>query len=343
MFKQQILKEKGKIMVIKTDILENFCNQAKIALSDYYKEDYDINIQNIRKTNGIILKGLTISKKDQNIVPTIYLNDYYESFKNGKSFADIISNIICVYEDNKMTDELDVEFFHEYEKVRKKLCYKIVNYEMNRELLEDVPHFKFLDLAVVCYCIIINDFIGSGSILIHYNHIRTWGISEKILFEDAKSNMPRLFPMEMKNMTDVIQELFLTDKEENPTSDTHVESIIPDSTQRVTTQLEELKDSSLQMYVLTNKSKLNGASSMLYENVLEDIATLFERDIYILPSSIHEVILIPKNDDIEETYLSRMVNDVNETQLKTEEILSNHAYLYKKDSKQILSLPLIPE
>ncbi len=328
-------------MIIKTDLFEDFCDKVINALSDYYKEDCEIRIQNVRKTNGIMLKGLTISRKNQNIIPTVYLDNYYEAFVHGKSFTDIISNIISIYEDNSVINDFDFNFFQDYERVKNKICYKLINYEMNRELLDDVPYLKFLDLAIVCHCIIINDFMGSGSVLIHRNHVSEWGIEDERLFQDAKNNMSRMFPVEMKNITDIIRDMFISDKND-ALYKTNIESH-NDIAQCFSNQLEEMKKSSIQMYVLTNKSKMNGASCILYENVMEEIALLFEKDIYILPSSIHEVILIPQNDDVDEVCLSRMVNEVNQTQLKTEEILSNHAYLYKKDLKQILSLPLIPE
>ena len=313
----------------KTGNLDDFCVKVKKALISYFKDSYNINIQSVQKTNGVVLQGVTISKMEQNIAPTIYMDEYYEFYQNGRTFSDIMKEIIKVYEDNELNGNFDVNFFCDYEKVKGKLCYKLINYELNQELLKEVPYIRFLDLAVVCFCMILNDTIGSGSILIHNNHLKIWKVSKDTLFEDAKKNMPKIFPMEMKNMTEVIEELFLQGKREES-----MESPI---------QLGELQQSSLQMFVLTNKSKLNGASAILYDHVVEDIATLFGKNLYILPSSIHEVILIPQNSEIEETHLSRMVNEVNETQLRADEILSNHAYLYTRANNQITSLPLIPE
>ena len=90
----------------------------------------------------------------------------------------------------------------------------------------------------------------------------------------------------------------------------------------------------IRMYILTNEFRTNGATTLLYEGILEEIAGMFDSDIILLPSSIHEVILVPAASGDE--YLkqlddfSAMVKEVNETELADEEILSDHAYYYIK-------------
>ena len=89
------------------------------------------------------------------------------------------------------------------------------------------------------------------------------------------------------------------------------------------------------MYVLTNQNKLNGASCILYEHLLELFADRLGADLYILPSSVHEVILIPATSDTSFAELSRMVKEVNETQVSPEEILSDHVYYFSRNSRSI--------
>ena len=330
-------------MINKEKEFQEFCKKTEKALSDYYGEEYQINIQKVRKTNNIILTGITITQKEKNIAPTIYLEPYFEIYSSGMTFGEIIKRVIKVYEDNKWNHDIDVDFFNDYESVKKKVCYKLINYELNEELLKEVPYIRYLDLAIVFYCIIVNDYIGNGSILIHNNHMKLWKVDTDILLQDAHNNMPRIYPPELKSMTDVMKEMFRQEKEDNCEYECQSKQDISFSSSVVCTQIEQMEESSLQMYVLTNKSRLHGAAVILYENILSDMAMFFENDLYILPSSVHEVIIVPKYEDVDEAYLSQMVNEVNETQLRTEEVLANHAYLYLQEEKQIIALPLIPE
>ena len=89
------------------------------------------------------------------------------------------------------------------------------------------------------------------------------------------------------------------------------------------------------MYVLSNKSKLNGSGCLFYHNLLHNLCEKLECDLYILPSSIHEVILIPAYDHDSYDELTSMVKEVNSTQLSKEEILSDHVYFYSRETGQI--------
>ena len=133
---------------------------------------------------------------------------------------------------------------------------------------------------------------------------------------DAMENTPRLYPSEFMNMTALLRDLY-----EDPTG---------------------LLDVAFPMHVLTNKERINGAACILYEGKQEEIATLLNDDYYVLPSSVHEVIIMPKSKGTDENYLSQMVNEINHEQLAQEEILSNHVYLYARDKKELVALPLVP-
>ena len=89
------------------------------------------------------------------------------------------------------------------------------------------------------------------------------------------------------------------------------------------------------MYVLSNKSKLNGSGCILYQNLLRSLGKKLESDFYILPSSVHEVLLIPADDQDSYEELTAMVQEVNATQLANEEILSDHVYYYSREAEKL--------
>ena len=113
-----------------------------------------VSIHDVTKNNGVVLTGLTFSKKDVNISPTIYLEDFYKEYQEGKSMEGILEEIKEIYYGSRMENSINMDFFTDYEKAKKNIVYKLINYEKNKELLKEIPHKKFLDLAIVFYYLV---------------------------------------------------------------------------------------------------------------------------------------------------------------------------------------------
>lgn len=266
-------------------------------------------IQDITKNNNLHLDGLTVLSADSNISPTVYLNYYYKQYENGRSLADICRELSDTYRKNRTNASIDVSFFTDYDKVKSHIILKLIHYERNRQLLTDVPHFRFLDLAIVFQCLLPTDTFGAATILIRRQHLAFWHITKDDLYTLAEKNTPRLMPYDLRNMTDVLREL-MQDAAPLP----------PDA----------FTDSS-PMYMLSNHLRLNGSSCILYRNLLQNFADLIQSDFYILPSSIHEVLLIPTSSGSRSLELSDMVREVNDAQLAAEDILSDHVYYFSRE------------
>ena len=299
-----------------TTSYEKFCINMQNALKKKSGEGCTVHLQTVRKINGVILRGITITGESGNIMPTIYLDKFFRMYEDGRNFEEVVTLFLKEYEKAGVEGDFDIQFFSEYEKVRSRLGFKLLHYEMNRELLEQIPHRKYLDLAIVCYCDIKDKRIGHGSILIRKEHMEMWEIDDNLLIRDAMKNMPDLYPVDFMNMSVLLKKLY-----------------------RDQTNLLNME---LPMFVLTNTERINGAASLLYEGQLDKIAKILGQDFYVLPSSIHEVIIVPKCKGKDEEDLSRMVDEINHEQLAIEEILSNHAYRYDSQKKELIALPLVP-
>lgn len=142
-----------------------------------------------------------------------------------------------------------------------------------------------------------------------------WGIDVNELFDIASFNTPKLLESDIKNLSEI------------------VENIMKNKGADVTFPIE-YKDES-PMYVLTNKLKLYGACCILYKHLLEEFASSVKTDLYIIPSSIHEVLLVPKREEYDKEYLSELVREVNTTELSPEEVLSDHIYYYSRKDDAI--------
>lgn len=322
---------------------EQFIEKVKNAVTDFMGGEVTVEKREVLKNNGVLLKGLLIKEGENNCIPNIYLNEYYEQFLQGKPIHDIVYEITLVYEKYKVQCHVDMDFFTKYENVRTRILYKIINLSENDEMLADIPHIPFLDLAIVFYCNFYREEFGDGSIMIHNDHLKKWNITMEELLLDAKKNTPRLLQSEIISMEEVIGEMLRGNMKQE------IEKCIEEQIDRdimiTDDMMEPIIDEMLReiavetggpsMYIMSNKTRTFGAATLLYDKVLSDFAKKLKADLYILPSSVHEMILIPVTDDHEPERLKAMVKEVNETQVDAEEVLSNSVYCFERKTGEI--------
>lgn len=296
-----------------------FLNYIEESVKKITEDTAYISIHNVIKNNALELDGLVILERDQNVSPTIYLNDYYTEYLDGRELDSIIEEIYNLYQENRGKFDFPLDYFKDFNRIKSRIAYKLINYERNQKLLSMVPHRKILDLAIVYYCVIDSEQLGCATALIYNNHMKLWDTSEEELFRLADENTPNLFRPVLRNMEEILQEMLLNEK------------MAEEDTNEILDDMQS-RNTEVPMYVLTNESKLNGAVCLFYTNVLKEFCNNMNRDIYILPSSIHEVILIPSIRHNEVNRLESMVREVNETQVENEEILSDNVYIYDRST-----------
>ncbi len=262
-----------------------------------------VEIQKIKKNNGLELDGLTIIEGKVNISPTIYLNYYYDKFLQC-GLNVVLKEILDTYEKNKPKTSIDISFFTDTEKVRSIIKMKIVNYERNIALLEKVPHIKYLDLAIIFYAEIENTEDGLATILIHNHHMKYWNFTTEEIFKMAEENMAEDFKIVpiMDIVNRVMEKEFIEVLEQKKT---------------------------VEIGVVTNHRNINGAVAMVNSKMLQEYMKRHHAErLIIIPSSIHEVLLIPCDTETSVASFKEMVREVNATQLLPEEVLSDNAYIY---------------
>lgn len=177
----------------------NFTTLVRDEVDRRTGDNYKVRLNDVRKNNGIVLRGLTVMQDDSNISPTIYLNNYYEEYAKGRAtLVNVVNDVMDTYYRNKVNQSVDMRYFLNYESVRRCVVYKLVNTEKNRELLEDVPHIEFLDLSIVFQCMIAQEDLGKASILIHNVHMKLWDVSVENLYQAAKETHSVFRDMRLK-------------------------------------------------------------------------------------------------------------------------------------------------
>ena len=293
---------------------KEFVEYIKMNAGYIAGEGGNITINHVIKNNGCEMDGLVIMEKGKDIAPTIYLDSFYELYTNGENIKNIIRKIEVIYEQNKNNVTFDVNILKHFDTIKDKIVYKVVNYRSNEKLLEQVPHKRILDLAVVFYCLLDNEYGRSATALIYNNNLKNWNVTIDDVYKAALKNTPDLLHSKISSMAALFEKCGVNvDGEEVDLKD-----YVPSD-----------------MYVLTNESKLNGAACILYENVLYDFAQKLGADLYILPSSVHEVILLPKLSMFEKDELVNMVKEGNTEGVAADEVLSDHVYEYNRTERLI--------
>lgn len=319
---------------------DEFVCCVRDGMAEILGNNVNVKIHKVLKNNDIELDALTILNQSSNVSPTIYLNSYYEELQDGMEIGEIINEIYQLYEEHSNKLHFDVDIFKDFEKIRGRIAYKLINTKSNMKLLTDIPSVPFLDLSIVFYCLLDNDYLGSATALIHNIHKDMWNISTEELYGIAKQNTPKILQYELKNMNELIREILVDDLQKTiyERDDRYDENCNMPGPEEVADGL--LKDISsareqISMYVLTNKQRTNGAACILYENVMEEFAWSVGEDLFVLPSSVHEVILVPAVRGINEEELTQMVREVNSEELDEIDILSDHVYFYSKVRNEI--------
>lgn len=288
-----------------------FLENVRKEVESRYDSSVSVTLNHVMKNNGTELDGITIMEKDKNIAPTIYINSFYDRYREGVSLKAVVSEIIRIYNQNKNSININADYFENYENVRKTIVYKLVNYQKNKKLLEDVPYKRVLDLAVVFYCLIEQRKGVSATALIHNEHLRIWNVTEDEIYNDALKNTPVLLAGSIVPMSKILSEIAGTAPADND------EKVCEYTGEDI-------------LYVLTNSSRVNGAACILYDNLLKKFANDVHSDLYILPSSVHEVIIVPKKNAFDKSELADMVREVNEQGVSQDEILSDNVYEYNR-------------
>lgn len=307
---------------------EEFFEKVVNSMKERFGDEYDVMLKEIVKNNHVMLNGLVIVNKSRNVSPTIYIDIFWDAYRTGISYDRIIDRIEQIYRRDTPQDSIDMDFFTDFESVRDRICYEIINAKENEELLEDIPHVPFLDLAICFYYAYSNAELGEGTILIHNPHVEMWGIAAEQLMDIAKENTPRIFPWECVSMENIMSEF--DDDEAFQLSGAD------ENSGEGGNNIKEEMDAFLEntpMHVLSNSKKMHGSVCLLYPGVIEELAEKYGESLYILPSSIHEVILLADRGKDRVDDLKEMIHVINETQVEPEDILSDSLYYFDRIEK----------
>lgn len=297
---------------------EVFKDVVKEKFMEYMPEKYhgmEINTQEVNKVN-VTLDGLTLFVGERGVSPTIYINHMYEKYLETEDLQGTLQHA-AIQMDKAMEncpelDEID------FSTTKDNIVFQLINTEQNKEMLENMPNRPFQDLSIIYRWVVCDDEKGVQSTIIKNNLAEHLGMDEEQLFKAAVENTRRILKPSVKRMDDVIKDIFIKD------------GMPPEIADLLKQEIPEQE----MLWVISNEKGINGAITMLYEDVLQEVAKQLDSDLYILPASVHETIAVSA-DNYDPYELAQMVEEINMNEVSLDERLSNQVYHYDKDLRKL--------
>lgn len=301
---------------------EMFKEVVTEKFKDYLPQEYrkmSVQVCQVKKVNTT-LDGINLFDREgkSGISPTLYINEMYEHYKDTNDLQEVLQAAAgtmagLMKEAPDMLPKIDMKT------AKHNVVFQLVNTEQNQSMLAEIPHREFQDLSVIYRWMLESGEEGIGSVLVNDQIAEQMGMTEEQLFKAAAQNTRNLMPPVVKEMREVLCEMFIKDGMPAEMAKAMIREVPPDES----------------MYVITNKQNVNGAASMLYEEELHRLAESLGDDLYILPSSIHEVLAVPVSTSGSPEEMAEAVSEINMSQVRLEERLSNQVYHYDKDLRKL--------
>lgn len=307
---------------------DDFKNEIIKSVNDFLEHNYpDVKLvcgKNY-KTN-VELDSMTVVIPDKNISPVIYVNYLYDDYCNGGILADTVNKALDNVKDmieEKSLPDIDmsiIEHINDFEAVRDKIIFQLINTEENSKMLKNVPHRDFNDLSVVYRIVIDVNVNETASILINDKILKNYDINEAELYDVAYNNTQQKSPIEISSLVDIFKRM--PEFENTPDIKDICDLEIP---------------AEHQMWIISNSRREYGAAAIIYQDKLRELSEKLDSNLYILPSSVHECIAVSdKFFDVNE--LKQMVQEVNISEVSESERLSNNVYKYDRSLNKVLQV-----
>lgn len=293
--------------------LKTFMGQVSERIQKRLGKEYQVTVVANLKNNSTRVNGIVLTQRGNRVSPTIYIDDLFTQYKEADMDMDEIEQEIMSRYERSMETVDDI--FHldmEKEECEDKIIFRLVSREWNQQWLAEMPYIPFLDMAITFHLVVGISESYMQTIRITKELQKMWGISVEMLLKLAKKNTERLLPPKICGLTEMIEKYLAPEEKRFPVAE------------------------QMNLMVVTNEIGVNGASAILYEGMMEKLAENFASNLYVVPSSIHEVIILPEKDqDTYEMFLS-MLREINANFVSEDEILSNQVYLYVRKEKKFI-------
>lgn len=263
-----------------------------------------VDVRSVEKLQEGSYTGITISPAGGNVGMNLNANQLFDQMQDGQSYEGVLAVAVSTAE-RGLHDMLavDVSELMNYEAAKKYLCFDVVGSDRNADMLEKVPHTDKENISMVYRLQLDSTENGAATVLITNAMMEQFGVTKEQLHADAMENAQEIRPADFRTMAAVMAEMMG----------------MPE---------EMMADMAPPMYVATNQDKVQGAAVMFYPDFMDQAAKELGGDIFILPSSVHEVLILPDDGNMNAQELKEMVTSINASEVSPEDRLTDSVYHY---------------
>lgn len=280
-----------------------------LSLSETYLDENllkkgKLKLHHQRKNNDVTLCGLMLEREDKGPSPVLYLEEFFDEYKEGAEINNLMKKIASVYlkawDESPQKDQFNFDF----EKIRDNIIFKVVNASKNRKSLECLEHRNLGNDLAMIFAIR----LGEDSVVnISKNLVNELNYDKEEIYSSAMKNTPKIFPAYFRGMLDYMGEKEFFGE-------------------------GEIEGESESLYILTNIEKIYGAGVVFYPEILNMVSKKLGGDFYAIPSSVHEWLVFSEDVNNCQRDYHQMITEINENMVHRTEVLSD--YLFKYDSNR---------
>lgn len=302
-------------------MMNTFLQQMVEMLKGRIEAGWVVCAEKIEKGDDVLCDALLFFKEGSQQVLPVWMESYYQSYLGGISMEQIVESIMVLYKKAVMLSDVDLchwkDNLNDYEKAGEHLFIKLVNLEMSRAYLEDKVYVPMMDLAAVFCYEIVNKNSLFGITALPFEIFQQWKVTKKQMLEETLDRMKQKYPVRVFTLNSSTERLEAKD------------SFGKYMNQPESEQIPE-------MCVVSNQSGINGAGVILYKGILKSLTEMFQvNGVFVLPVSIHEVIVLPYEEGVNTKSLKEMLAKINMDNSVENEFLSDNVYLYKGDTDSL--------
>ena len=310
---------------------EQFKEEVKNHILEHLPEKYqsgEVIINDFDK-NRVSLSAVMVKTEDSNVSPNVYLENFYNSFKEGEPLDKVLDKIGDVIKQHSINMKMELQEIIDFDRAKDYIFPRLIGVEKNEAILEKRPHTIVAEDLAETYAVkLTTSRFGEASTPITNELLDRYGISKDELHDIAHANLDRQ-EMTLKTMNEIMKEMMMP-KLLEMTGGNHEEA------EKFFNTMSPCSEN-MESYVVTNMEKCNGSNMILSNKAMDEAAEKLGGDFFVLPSSIHECILIPVDkSEMSRSELQEMVQEVNNTQVSEQDRLSDSVYAYDSKAHELM-------
>ena len=284
-------------------------------LNKFTSPGVSVRIQLIRKNNAVDKIGLVLhdeNEPNEMVSPIVYPDQLYEAYQSGtpmEELTELAWKVLHV----PLPPEIGFKILEDKDYILGHAVLRLVGKQMNEERLKDAFFREFLDFAITIGILVRDGRDSYGMVMLTREAFESLEMNEAELLQKAADNSAAFFGDQLLDMNRMLH---------MPGENAEIDP-------------EHLKKKDHAQYILTNRKHYYGAGAMLYTDKLRKLAVNLDRNLLILPSSIHEIVVIPESGMEDISYLQSLVRNVNQGEMCREEILTDSVYRYSLEKNSI--------